>query len=49
MPPSSGRRHSLDPLRADRRRLHSVEEWVDVRSMLTCRDALVELTRDWCR
>ncbi len=29
--------------------LHSIEEWVDVQSMLTCRDALVELTRDWCR
>ena len=29
--------------------LHSIEEWVDVRSMLTCRDTLVELTRDWCR
>jgi acetylornithine deacetylase len=29
--------------------LHSIEEWVDVQSTLTCRDALVELTRDWCR
>jgi acetylornithine deacetylase len=29
--------------------LHSVEEWVDVKSVLTCRDALVALTRDWCR
>jgi acetylornithine deacetylase len=29
--------------------LHSIEEWVDVQSMLTCRDALAELTRDWCR
>ena len=29
--------------------LHSIEEWVDVQSMLTCRDALVALTRDWCR
>jgi acetylornithine deacetylase len=29
--------------------LHSIEEWVDLQSMLTCRDALVELTRDWCR
>jgi acetylornithine deacetylase len=29
--------------------LHSIDEWVDVQSVLTCRDALVELTRDWCR
>ncbi len=29
--------------------LHGIEEWVDVRSVLTCRDALVALTRDWCR
>ncbi len=29
--------------------LHSIEEWVDVRSVLTCRDALVSLARDWCR
>jgi len=29
--------------------LHSVEEWVDAKSVLTCRDALVALTRDWCR
>lgn len=29
--------------------LHSVEEWVDVQSVLTCRDALVGLARDWCR
>ena len=29
--------------------LHSVEEWVDVQSVLTCRDALVALARDWCR
>ena len=29
--------------------LHSVEEWVDARSVLTCRDALVNLSRDWCR
>ena len=28
--------------------LHSIEEWVDVQSMLTCRDALVTLARDWC-
>ena len=29
--------------------LHSIEEWVDVQSVLTCRDALVRLARDWCR
>jgi acetylornithine deacetylase len=29
--------------------LHSVEEWVDAKSVLACRDALVNLTRDWCR
>ena len=29
--------------------LHSVEEWVDAQSVLTCRDALVALARDWCR
>jgi acetylornithine deacetylase len=29
--------------------LHSVEEWVDAQSVLTCRDALVALTREWCR
>jgi len=29
--------------------LHSVEEWVDARSVLTCRDALVALARDFCR
>ena len=29
--------------------LHSVEEWVDARSVLQCRDALVNLSRDWCR
>jgi acetylornithine deacetylase len=29
--------------------LHSIEEWVDAQSVLTCRDALVALTRDWCR
>ncbi len=29
--------------------LHSVEEWVDAQSVLTCRDALVNLSRDWCR
>lgn len=29
--------------------LHSIEEWVDVQSVLTCRDALATLARDWCR
>jgi acetylornithine deacetylase len=29
--------------------LHSVEEWVEARSVTTCRDALVALARDWCR
>lgn len=29
--------------------LHSIEEWVEVQSVLTCRDALVTLARDWCR
>lgn len=29
--------------------LHSVDEWVDAQSVLTCRDALTALTRDWCR
>jgi acetylornithine deacetylase len=29
--------------------LHSVEEWVEAQSVLTCRDALVALTKDWCR
>jgi acetylornithine deacetylase len=29
--------------------LHSVEEWVNAQSVLTCRDALVNLSRDWCR
>jgi acetylornithine deacetylase len=29
--------------------LHSIEEWVDAASVLACRDALVELARDWCR
>jgi acetylornithine deacetylase len=28
--------------------LHSVEEWVDVASVLFCRDALVNLARTWC-
>ena len=29
--------------------LHSVEEWVDAKSVTACRDALVGLARDWCR
>ena len=29
--------------------LHGVEEWVDLQSVLTCRDALVALAKDWCR
>ena len=29
--------------------LHSIEEWVETQSVLTCRDALVTLARDWCR
>ena len=29
--------------------LHSVEEWVEAKSVTTCRDALVSLARDWCR
>ena len=29
--------------------LHSVDEWVEAQSVLTCRDALVNLSRDWCR
>jgi acetylornithine deacetylase len=29
--------------------LHGVEEWVNVQSMLSCRDALVALAKDWCR
>src|SRR4029453_8600863 len=29
--------------------LHGVEEWVDAQSVVTCRDALVSLARDWCR
>jgi acetylornithine deacetylase len=28
--------------------LHGVEEWVDVQSVLACRDVLVELARAWC-
>jgi acetylornithine deacetylase len=29
--------------------LHGLEEWVDIQSVCTCRDALVHLIRDWCR
>jgi acetylornithine deacetylase len=29
--------------------LHGLEEWVDTRSLLTCRDALVHFARGWCR
>ena len=29
--------------------LHGLEEWVDVASVLTCRDALASLARQWCR
>jgi acetylornithine deacetylase len=29
--------------------LHGLEEWVDVESVLACRDALVALAREWCR
>lgn len=29
--------------------LHGLEEWVDIRSVLACRDALVNLARGWCR
>jgi acetylornithine deacetylase len=29
--------------------LHGLDEWVDVKSVLACRDALVTLTRAWCR
>jgi acetylornithine deacetylase len=28
--------------------LHGLEEWVDVQSVLACRDTLVALTRAWC-
>jgi acetylornithine deacetylase len=28
--------------------LHGVEEWVDVASVITCRDVLVQLSRSWC-
>jgi acetylornithine deacetylase len=29
--------------------LHGLEEWVEVQSVLTCRDTLVRLARGWCR
>ena len=29
--------------------LHGLEEWVEVQSVIACRDALVELIRGWCR
>ena len=29
--------------------LHGIEEWVDVQSMLSCRDALTALAHHWCR
>ena len=29
--------------------LHSLEEWVDIPSVLTCRDVLVGLARQWTR
>jgi acetylornithine deacetylase len=29
--------------------LHGLEEWVDAQSVLTCREALVGLARDWCQ
>ena len=29
--------------------LHGLDEWVNAQSVLTCRDALVDLTRAWCR
>jgi len=29
--------------------LHGLEEWVDIHSVITCRDGLVHLIRDWCR
>lgn len=29
--------------------LHGLEEWVEVQSVLTCRDALVNLARAWCK
>jgi acetylornithine deacetylase len=29
--------------------LHGLEEWVEIESVLRCRDALVNLARGWCR
>jgi acetylornithine deacetylase len=29
--------------------LHGLEEWVEVQSVIACRDALVEMIRNWCR
>lgn len=29
--------------------LHGLEEWVEIASVLTCRDVLVALAREWCR
>ena len=29
--------------------LHSLEEWVEIDSVLECRDALINLARAWCR
>jgi acetylornithine deacetylase len=29
--------------------LHSLEEWVEIDSVMKCRDALAELARKWCR
>jgi acetylornithine deacetylase len=29
--------------------LHGLEEWVDAQSVLACRDALVDLARQWCQ
>lgn len=29
--------------------LHSIEEWVNIQSVLKVRDSLVALARDWCR
>ena len=29
--------------------LHSLDEWVDLQSVLTCRDALALFARNWCR
>jgi acetylornithine deacetylase len=29
--------------------LHGLEEWVDVQSVLTCRDALVDFAKAFCR